>query len=223
MAKPLATGRGIARRGTVVCLVAALVLPAVGCSKDSSSRNATSAGLSTATAVSDASKASPSARLSPTTLLSKVPHFSLDTIKGGHVDFPGDFRGASVLVTFWASWCPACDTEALVLADAYKRWQDSGIRFLGIDLSDELKKARTFARRHTVGYDSVFDGNGRMYEPFGLKGKGFPASFLVAADGSIVAVKLGPFKTPDEIDSYLSRLAPGFAPLAPQASASRPF
>lgn len=141
-----------------------------------------------------------------------APGFELDTINGKHVDF-ADLLGKPVFVNFWASWCGPCKEEGPVLADAYRRWKGSGIHFIGVDESDSASWARTFEEFYGISYDSAFDPSGLQYQRWGLSG--YPESFLVDAEGKIVAKKIGAFYTPRSIDEYLSLLAPGFTPEPP--------
>jgi cytochrome c biogenesis protein CcmG/thiol:disulfide interchange protein DsbE len=142
-----------------------------------------------------------------------APSFGLDTIRGSHVNFPADFKGKPVFVNFWASWCGPCNDEAPVLADAYRRWQGSGIRFLGVDESDSVEWARQFEDWYGITYDSAFDPTGKQYRAWGLTG--YPETFLVNADGKILEKKIGAFYDPQTIDQYLALLAPNFTPKPP--------
>lgn len=149
--------------------------------------------------------------LDPTKVEGKpAPDFTLPTLFGGDEVTLSKMQGKPVFLNFWASWCGPCKDEAPVLADAYRRWKGSGIQFLGVDVQDSSKWGQEFERHYGIDYDSAFDETGEQYRNWGLTG--FPETFLVDADGNIVAKKIGAFYEPAEIDEYLSLLAPGFIP-----------
>jgi cytochrome c biogenesis protein CcmG, thiol:disulfide interchange protein DsbE len=139
-----------------------------------------------------------------------APDFTLPTLfKGDEVTLSA-MQGKPVFLNFWASWCGPCKDEGPVLADAYRRWKGSGIQFLGVDVQDSKKWGQEFETNYGIDYDSAFDETGEQYRNWGLTG--FPETFLIDADGNIVAKKIGAFYEPAEIDEYLSLLAPGFTP-----------
>lgn len=142
----------------------------------------------------------------------KAPDFELDTIYGDRVSMQ-ELRGKPVFLNFWASWCGPCKDEAPVLADAYRRWKGSGIQFLGMDESDSIKWARQFEEYYGIEYDSAFDPTGKEYFNWGITG--YPETFLIDAEGNILAKKIGAFYEQAEIDEYLSILAPDFTPKPP--------
>jgi len=139
-----------------------------------------------------------------------APDFTLPTLFSEEEVTLSELQGNPVFLNFWASWCGPCKDEGPVLADAYRRWKGSGIQFLGVDVQDSIKWGREFEEHYGIEYDSAFDETGEQYRNWGLTG--FPETFLVDADGQIVAKKLGAFYEPAEIDEYLSLLAPGFTP-----------
>lgn len=142
----------------------------------------------------------------------KAPDFELDTIYGDRVSMQ-ELRGKPVFLNFWASWCGPCKDEGPILADAYRRWKGSGIQFLGMDESDSIKWARQFEEYYGIEYDSAFDPTGKQYFNWGITG--YPETFLIDADGNILAKKIGAFYEQAEIDEYLSILAPDFTPKPP--------
>lgn len=92
------------------------------------------------------------------------------------------FRGKIVLLNFWASWCAPCQLEM----PSFVKWQSQyrgKLQVIGIDMDDDLPKAKAVARKLKVNYPLLV-GNAHVDEHFG----GFtylPVSFIIDAHGRI--------------------------------------
>jgi thiol-disulfide isomerase/thioredoxin len=51
-----------------------------------------------------------------------------------------DYRGKSVVLNFWATWCVPCREEMPMMVEAAKTWTARGITFIAISLDDEKTK-----------------------------------------------------------------------------------
>jgi len=133
-----------------------------------------------------------------------APDFTLPLLReeGSSITL-SDLRGKRVLLNFWASWCVPCKQEAPVLAAAWKRWESKGVVFLGVDAQDSKKWAMAFEDKYGIEYQSVVDGTQEIMAKYGVLG--FPETFFIGRDGTIVDKYIGPL---DEatLEAYLSDL-----------------
>ncbi len=127
-----------------------------------------------------------------------APAFSLERLDGkGELELES-LRGKAVVLNFWASWCGPCRDELPVLEDAWQRWRDKGVVFVGIDIRDLRSDARRFLTRFGVTYPNVYDGKGSTVGRYGTTG--VPETYFVDAQGRVVYRIAGPVEEPDDLD-----------------------
>ena len=106
--------------------------------------------------------------------------------------------GRPLVVNFWFATCLPCRTEMPAI-DAVARDLDGRLDIVGVDPFDDAAGVRSFVDEVGVGYEQLLDTDGALVSELGITS--FPATVLVAADGTISSVHLGPLD-----DSELRRL-----------------
>ncbi len=129
--------------------------------------------------------------------------FQITTLDGRELRL-SDLRGSIVMVDFWSSWCPPCRAEALVLAEAYERWSEIGVEFVGISIWDNEEDVIDFIKRHNITYPNGIDNDGSIAVEFGVKG--IPEKFFVNPKGEIVRKVNGP-NTSQSLDAVLTQMS----------------
>lgn len=102
-----------------------------------------------------------------------------------------DFRGRTVLLNFFASWCVPCREEAPVLERTAQTLRHRGVVMLGVAVVDEYEAARAFLRTHGITYPAVFDAAGDLMRQFRVTG--LPTSIFIDPQGRIAGRFVGPF------------------------------
>lgn len=99
-----------------------------------------------------------------------------------------DMRGKVWLLNVWASWCTACITEHPTLLDLSRR---KLIDIVGLDYKDTPEQASGWLNGNGNPYSLVLqDADGRTGINYGVYG--VPETFLIDANGIIVAKQIGP-------------------------------
>lgn len=129
-----------------------------------------------------------------------VPDFTLTTFDGETVDIR-DLRGQVVVVNFWASWCKPCEQEAAELEQAYQVYKDQGVAFLGVDYVDTDREAMAYLEKFGITYPNGPDLGTRISQAFRIRG--VPETYLIGPDGRLVAIKIGPYQSLDEIMRHI--------------------
>lgn len=131
----------------------------------------------------------------------KLEDFTLTTFAGESYRL-SDLSGKVILVNFWASWCTSCDEEGAMLEEVWQQVNASDeILFMGVDYVDTEKPALEYLDLNQITYPNGPDLGSRISALFKIKG--VPETFLIGKDGSLVAMKIGPFVSADEIRQFL--------------------
>jgi len=128
-----------------------------------------------------------------------LPDLSLDCLGGGASVNLASLRGP-MLVNLWAQWCEPCRSEATYLAGfatAQKR-----VAVLGIDYSDpQPGLAIEFAKETGMTYAHLMDEENTLRGPLGVTG--IPYTFLIDAEGRIVARHPGQFISLENVQEWV--------------------
>jgi len=125
-----------------------------------------------------------------------MPEFTLTTFDGETIQSQ-NLLGKVVLVNFWASWCIPCEEEAAELEQASQLYADEEVVFLGVDYVDTEREALAYLDRFGITYPNGPDLGTRISQAFRIRG--VPESYVVAPDGTIDSVKIGPYQSLQEI------------------------
>ena len=97
----------------------------------------------------------------------------------------GAYRGKTILLNFWATWCTPCVAELPRFSAWQRRYGGEGLQVLGVSMDDDPRALERFLHRLPVAYP-VVRGDAALGERFGGV-FGLPLSLLIGADGRIVA------------------------------------
>ena len=114
------------------------------------------------------------------------------------------YKGKTVYLDFWASWCGPCKQSFPWMNDMQKRYGASGLRVVGVNLDQKSEDARAFLAANPPLFDIAFDPDGKTPKAYGVKG--MPTSMLIGADGKVLMVHQG-FKDEhrDELEKQIKQ------------------
>lgn len=119
-----------------------------------------------------------------------APDFTLP----GRDDQPtslGSFRGRTVLLNFWATWCGPCQQEMPSLEALYQRYKDRGFVILGVSLDEEgWPVVEDFLKRVPVNFPLLLDSAQAVSDAYQIYR--IPETYLIDAEGRILDKFVGP-------------------------------
>jgi len=135
-----------------------------------------------------------------------APSFALASLDGELVR-SDDLAGKTVVLDFWATWCPPCEFQ---VPELNRFWQDhqadGDVVVLGISVDTESPDVvRAWTTEKAVDYPILVGGE-ELARRFGALG--FPTLYVLAPDGTIDLEHVGLIELAD-LEGALERLRSG--------------
>ena len=127
-----------------------------------------------------------------------APDFTLKNLAGEDITL-SDLKGKTVLVNFWATWCPPCRAEMPSMETMYGEFAGEEFEILAVDLQESEKTVRKFVEDKEYTFPILLDTNGRVGSLYGARS--IPTTYLIDADGFAVGFIVGSREW-DEEDVY---------------------
>lgn len=139
----------------------------------------------------------------------KAPDITITTFEGEPVTL-SELRGQVVIINFWASWCDPCREEAAYLENTWRKYQDQGVMFIGIDYVDTEREALAYIDEFDITYPNGPDIGTRISDAYQIQG--VPETFFIAKDGTLRGNHIGPLYPPTLDEKIEELLAEPYIP-----------
>jgi peroxiredoxin/Flp pilus assembly protein TadD len=113
-----------------------------------------------------------------------APAFSLKTIDGKVVSL-ADYKGKTLVVNVWATWCPPCRQEMPDLIATAPRLMKSEVAFLGVDTTEEAPIVRSYAVAKGLPYPQAIDRDKSFATAYDVRY--FPTTYVIDPAGVLRA------------------------------------
>ena len=131
-----------------------------------------------------------------------APDFTVSLFDGGSVRL-SDLRGKTVLVNFWATWCPPCREELTrVQAELIDRFEGRDFVFLPISRGETRETVARFREQTGYRFPMGLDPEQTIYKMYATNF--IPRNFLVGPDGRVIVATTG--YEPEEFDALVETI-----------------
>lgn len=100
-----------------------------------------------------------------------------------------DFKGKTVYLDFWASWCGPCKQSFPWMNEMQSRYGSKGLRVVAVNVDQKPDDAKAFLSTNPAGFEVAFDQVGKVPRAYAIKG--MPTSMLIGPDGKVIMVHGG--------------------------------
>ena len=132
----------------------------------------------------------------------KAIDFTLTDLDGKKVSLK-DFRGKSVYLNFWATWCPPCRAEMPEIEKVYQQYKDKDFVVLAVDLGEDKNTVKNFIRQNKYNFKVLLDSDQSVASQYNISA--IPVSYFIDKDGNVVAKRVGALSE-EEMQSYVTQL-----------------
>jgi len=95
------------------------------------------------------------------------------------------FKGKTVLLDFWTTWCPPCRADGSSLEALYKKYSGGDLVIVGVSVDEPRAVVEKFLGEHPHAYPIILTSENEMPRPFQVQS--FPTYIVINHDGTIAA------------------------------------
>ena len=136
-----------------------------------------------------------------------APDFKMKTPDGKDFQFSKFAKGKTVVLDFWASWCPDCRKDAPEVVRMYEAYRPYGIEFVGISMDTDVEAWKKAIAKYGITYTQVSElkkfKETDIAKAYGVKW--IPSMVVVGPDGEVKLSTVLTYK----VDKYLKELTTG--------------
>ena len=124
----------------------------------------------------------------------------------GNATTIGEWRGKTLVLNFWASWCQPCREEMPAFSRLHLKYTPRGAQFVGIAV-DSPQNAADFLRKLPISYPSLVaeSEGGEMMRQLGNPRLGLPYTLIITPDGKAALMQMGKL-TEQQLDDHLQQI-----------------
>lgn len=117
----------------------------------------------------------------------EAPDFTAVNSKGEQVRL-SDYRGKTVMINFWASWCTPCVREMPLVHELAQQHRND-VETLFVNVGESKGTISEFLKSHQFDFPVILDATGKISSLYRITG--LPATLLIDQTGQLRHILLG--------------------------------
>ncbi len=121
----------------------------------------------------------------------KAPDFSLKTVNNEVLKL-SDYKGKTIILNFFATWCPPCKMEIPDFVKFYNENKNKGIVVIGICVNSKEQDIKKLIEEYKINYP-VCISDRKVESAYGGI-NAVPTTFIIDKNGNIITKQIGMMK-----------------------------
>ena len=109
--------------------------------------------------------------------------FTVTALDGKTVSLDS-LKGKTVVLNFWATWCPPCRAEIPEFVQFYRDFEKKGVVIIGLGVNDSDAALQEFSKTNRINYPVANDKGNRVVSLYGGI-RSIPTTFVIDRNGII--------------------------------------
>ncbi len=111
-----------------------------------------------------------------------APDFTLPDMDGEMFSL-SSYKGKTVIINFWATWCPPCREELPSMNRAWHKIKDDNIAMIAINVGEDEDTIFSFMGDYPIDFQVLLDQSGEIINKWPVKG--LPTTFVLDPKGHL--------------------------------------
>lgn len=119
---------------------------------------------------------------------SKAPEFTLVGLDGKQHQL-SEYKGKTVMVNFWGTFCPPCKDEMPAIQNQYDKLNKQNAEFLALNLGESKITVQSFVEQYKINFPILLDDKEEVRKRYGVMQ--YPTTFFIDPEGKIAKIRIG--------------------------------
>lgn len=114
----------------------------------------------------------------------------IESVTVGFIDqLKEEHKGKTMIVNFFASWCPPCRGETPDFVEKYNKYKDQGFVIVGLSVDKKKADIDKYIEEFGVTYP-IYHADGALGSKYGIQT--IPTNIIYKPDGKLFDIIVGP-------------------------------
>ena len=134
-----------------------------------------------------------------------APDFSVPDLDGAVVSLASMQPRKTVLIEFWATWCPPCRMVLATLRRMQDTLREHDVEVLSVNQAESPSQVRSFVDSEGMPFHVLIDADGSVAQRYQVTS--LPTMLLIDRRGTIRWIHVGHMPETDELRDVIERVA----------------